>query len=118
MASLRKFTKRFVILLNIVIALLFLITCCNAFLHPDKWWFISLLAFFFPLVLIILLIFLFFWLFISPRWLLISLISLIIGWKNIHAFFGFNPSRNDFAHKEENSIRLLRWYVRRWEVFI
>jgi endonuclease/exonuclease/phosphatase family metal-dependent hydrolase len=118
MASLRKFTKRFVILLNIVIALLFLITCCNAFLHPDKWWFISLLAFFFPLFLIILLIFLFFWLFISPRWLLISLISLIIGWKNIHAFFGMNPSRKDFAHKQENSIRIMTWNVRRWDEFI
>ncbi len=118
MASLRKFTKRFVILLNILISLLFLITCCNAFLHPDKWWFISLLAFFFPIFLLILLCFLFLWLFISPRWSLISLISLIIGWQNIHAFFGMNPGRKDFYHKHENAIRIMTWNVRRWDEFI
>ena len=118
MASLRKFTKRFIILLNVVIALLFLITCCNAFLHPDKWWFISLLSFLFPLFLVMLLGFLFFWLFISDRWSLISLISLIIGWQNIHAFFGMSLAKKDFSHKEENALRIMTWNIRRWDEFI
>lgn len=117
MASLRKFTKRFIILLNIAIAILFLASCCNAFLHPDKWWFISLLSFLFPLFLILLLGVLFFWLFVSARWSLISLISLIIGWQNIHAFFGMNLSKKDFSHKKENTIRIMTWNVRRWDEF-
>ena len=117
MASLRKITKRFFILLNIGVALLFLITCCNAFLHPDKWWFISLLSFLFPLLLLGLLIFLFFWLFVSARWSLISLISLILGWSNIHAFFGMNLTKKDFSKKQEDAIRIMTWNVRRWDEF-
>lgn len=117
MASLRIFTKRFFILLNIVVGILFLLTCCNAFLHPDKWWFIALLAFFFPLFLLVLIGFLFFWAFAKPPYLLISIICLLIGWKNVHAFFGFNLARNDFTRKDSSSIRLLTWNVRSWDEF-
>ena len=117
MASLRKFTKRFFIFLNIVIGVLFLLACCNAFLHPDKWWFISLLAFFFPLFLVLLLVFFFIWLFVRPRYVLISLLCLLMGWKNIHAFFGFNPAKHDFSHKDSASFRILTWNVRSWDEF-
>jgi endonuclease/exonuclease/phosphatase family metal-dependent hydrolase len=117
MTSLRKFTKRFLILLNIVAGVLFLLSCCNAFLHPDKWWLIALLAFFFPLFLILILIFLIFWVFVSPRYLVISMICLLIGWKNIHAFFGFSLSGHDFTKKDSASIRIMTWNVRSWDEF-
>jgi endonuclease/exonuclease/phosphatase family metal-dependent hydrolase len=117
MTSLRKFTIRFFLLLNIVAGTLFLLSCCNAFLHPDKWWFISLLAFLFPLFLILLLIFLFFWLFLYARYALISLGCLFIGWQNIHAFFGFSLYKNDFSHKDSANIRIMTWNVRSWDEF-
>jgi endonuclease/exonuclease/phosphatase family metal-dependent hydrolase len=115
MTSLRKFTIQLFILLNIVVGILFLLSCCNAFLHPDKWWFISLLAFFFPLFLILLLIFLILWLFIYTRYALISMVCLLIGWQNIHAFFGFSVARHDFSHKDSTSIRIMTWNVRSWD---
>jgi endonuclease/exonuclease/phosphatase family metal-dependent hydrolase len=117
MISLRKFTKRLSLLLNIAVGFLFLLSCCNAFLHPDRWWFISLLAFFFPLLLILLIGFLIFWLFVCGRYALISGICLIIGWQNIHAFFGFNPSKHDFSHKDSAAIRIMTWNVRSWDEF-
>ena len=118
MASLRTITKRFFIFLNVGIGLLFLLSCCNSFLHPDKWWFISLLAFLFPVFLISLILFLIFWLFNAPRIALFSLFCLLIGWQNIHAFFGFGLHKNDFSKKESGSIRILTWNVRRWDEFI
>ncbi len=117
MISLRKFTKRILILLNTGVGFLFLLACCNAFLHPDTWWFIALLAFFFPLLLLLLLLFLVFWLFASIRYALISGICLIIGWQNIHAFFGFSMAKQDFNHKQPGSIRLMTWNVRGWDEF-
>src|ERR1700736_5462346 len=117
MTSLRKFTIRFFILLNIFAGILFLLACCNAFLHPDKWWFISLLAFFFPLFLILLLLFLLIWLFFYARYALISLGCLLIGWQNIHAFFGFSLAKNDFSHKDSTDIRIMTWNVRSWDEF-
>src|SRR3954465_12152506 len=109
MRSLRIFTIRFFILMNIVAGVLFLLTCCNAFLHPDKWWFISLLAFFFPLFLILLLVFLLIWLFLRRRYVIISLLCLLICWKNIHAFFGFSLAKHDFSRKDSSSLRILTW---------
>jgi endonuclease/exonuclease/phosphatase family metal-dependent hydrolase len=117
MTTLRNFTKRLFILLNFVVGLLFLLACCNAFLHPDKWWFISLLAFLFPLFLVLLLIFIFLWLFACARYALISLVCLIIGWQNIHSFFGFSLAKHDFTHKDSASIRIMTWNVRRWDEF-
>jgi endonuclease/exonuclease/phosphatase family metal-dependent hydrolase len=117
MLSLRKFAKRFFIFLNVAIGLLFLLACCNSFLHPDKWWFISLLAFLFPLLLLLLLLFIFFWLFVCSRYILISLICLVAGWQNVHSFFGFSLAKHDFTYKDSASIRLMTWNVRRWDEF-
>jgi endonuclease/exonuclease/phosphatase family metal-dependent hydrolase len=117
MTSLQKFTKRLFILLNVLVGLLFLLTCCNAFLHPDKWWFISLLAFFFPLFLILLLAFFFLWLFVKWRYAMISLICLIAGWQNVRAFFGMSLAKHDFAIKDSGSIRIMTWNVRRFDDF-
>ena len=118
MASLRKFTKRFIVIANIAVVILFLLACANAFLHPDRWWFISLLGLFFPLLLLLVAGFFIFWLFFNARMSLLSLVAMIIGWQNIHAFFAFSISKNNFADKPANSIRILTWNVRSWDEFI
>ncbi|HVY75508.1 MAG TPA: endonuclease/exonuclease/phosphatase family protein [Puia sp.] len=117
MLPLRKFAKHLFLVLNFLVAILFLLSCCNAFLHPDKWWFISLLSFFFPLFLVLLLLFALIWLFISKRWMLFPLGCLLLGWANIHALFGLSLSGNDFSHKPDHSIRLMTWNVRAWDDF-
>ncbi|MBS1596856.1 MAG: endonuclease/exonuclease/phosphatase family protein [Bacteroidetes bacterium] len=119
MASLRKFTKRFVIIANIIVVALFLLACANAFLHPDKWWFISVLGLIFPLLLILVFGFFIFWLFFYSRRLsLISLFALIIGIPNIRAFLALNISKSKFEAKAPNALRVLTWNVRRWDDFI
>ena len=117
MTSLRKFTKRLFILLNLLVCFLFLLACCNAFLHPDKWWFIALLAFIFPLLLVILLLSLIFWLFVKAHYALISFVCLLIGWQNIHAFFGFSMAKKDFIRKDSTSLRIMTWNLRSWDEY-
>ncbi len=117
MTTLRKFTKRLFILLNLLVAFLFLLSCCNAFLHPDKWWFIALLAFLFPLFLLLLTGFFIFWIFACPRYMFISVVCVMIGWQNVHAFFGFSLAGQDFSKKDSSSIRVMTWNVRRWDEF-
>lgn len=119
MALLRKFTKRFVIVTNIVVVVLFLLACANSFLHPDKWWFISILGLIFPLLLILVFGFFIFWLFFYSRRLsLLSLVALIIGWTNIHAFLALNVSKKNPGPKQADALRVLTWNVRRWDDFI
>jgi endonuclease/exonuclease/phosphatase family metal-dependent hydrolase len=119
MASLRKFTKKLLILANAVAALLFLLACLNSFLEPSKWWLISLLGLVFPLLFLVVLGFGICWLFLdSRRWAWLSVLTLILGWKNIHVFFAFHPQAGFQAQKAPGAIRLLTWNVRSWDEFI
>ncbi len=118
MPTLRNFTKRFIVFSNFFICLLFLLACCNPFLHPARWWFISLLGIVFPFLLLGVFCFFIFWLFFSSRkWALISLLTLLIGWKDIHALLGFHIGAAFKNEKAAGSIRILTWNVHEWDEF-
>jgi endonuclease/exonuclease/phosphatase family metal-dependent hydrolase len=118
MAFFRKLTKRICIIANIVVVILFLLACANAFLHPGRWWLVSLLGLFFPLLLLLVAGFMVFWLFFYSRKIaFLSLAALLLGWPNIHAFFAFNIPRKFRETRPANVIRLLTWNVRRWDEF-
>lgn len=105
----RTFTKRLCIFLNIVIAGLFLVACANAWLHPSKWWFFSLLGLGFPVLLILQLVFLTFWLVLRQKWAVLSAFALLLGFSNIRVFFGLHFATSFKPEKQESSIRILTW---------
>ncbi|HLY71074.1 MAG TPA: endonuclease/exonuclease/phosphatase family protein [Puia sp.] len=118
MAILRNLTRRIFIIVNVIVVFLFLLACTNPFLHPNTWWFISLLGLIFPLLLVLLILFLLFWLFFAKRhWAILSLITLIIGWQNIHAFFAFNMLSSFNHQKADSALRVITWNVRRFDEF-
>src|ERR1700754_4204054 len=93
MANLRNFTRRLFIILNVIAVVLFLLACANPFLHPGKWWFVSLLGLAFPFLLFAVGCFFVIGIFLSSHRLLslISLVTLVIGWSNIHSFLAMHP---------------------------
>lgn len=105
----RTFTKRLCIFLNIVIAGLFIVACANAWLHPSKWWFFSLLGLGFPVLLILQLVFLIFWLILRSKWAVLSAFALLLGLSNIRVFFGLHFATTFKQEKKEGSIRILTW---------
>jgi len=118
MASFRKFTKALTLISNLVIVFLFLLACLNAYLPTGKWIIISLLGLIFPLLLILVIGFFIFWLFFHSRnYALISLLALVIGWKNIHAFFAFDIHKRFITEKSSNALRILTWNVHGWDEF-
>jgi endonuclease/exonuclease/phosphatase family metal-dependent hydrolase len=109
--AIRKITKRIFIIINISIAVFFLLSCANAFLHPERWWFFALLGLVFPFLLLITFAFLIFWLLFRSRWAFLSLGVLLFGYSNIRALIGFH-SGGFTSEKKENSIRIMSWNVR------
>src|SRR3954462_12672823 len=107
----RKITKRVFIIINIVFACIFLLSCCNAFLHPQQWWFIALLGLAFPFLLAIMVAFFVLWLIFRSKWALLPLVCLAIGYTNIRAVLAFNFSNNYNVQKAPGSIRILTWNV-------
>jgi endonuclease/exonuclease/phosphatase family metal-dependent hydrolase len=95
----------------VVIAGFFLIACANAWLHPSKWWFFSLLGLGFPVLLILLFSFLAFWLMLRSKWALLSAFVLLIGLGNIRVFLGLHFATSFKEKKEDGALRVLTWNV-------
>lgn len=114
MASYRRFTKVFFVTLNGFVAIIFLLACLAPYLDPKKWWPVSLIGLGFAFIIITLVAFIFFWLIFNPKWILISLVSLTIGYKSILVFFGFHtPDKFDY-NKPDNVLRVAHWNVARF----
>jgi len=114
MARYRRFTKIFFIALNSVVAIIFLLSCLAPFLNPKKWWPISLLGLGLAFMIITLIAFIFFWLVFRPRFMLISALSLALGYKSILVFFGFHiPDKFDYT-RSANVLRIAHWNVARF----
>jgi endonuclease/exonuclease/phosphatase family metal-dependent hydrolase len=110
----RTFARKFVLIINIIIAVVFLLACIAPYLNPGKWWFISPLGLAFPFLLVLLLVFIFFWLFAKPKYSVISIVVLIAGIKSIGVFFAFNSPHQFNYEKKENVLRIVTWNVARF----
>ncbi len=107
----RKITKRVFIIANLIIACVFLLACCNAFLNPQTWWFIALLGLAFPFLFILVACFLILWLIFKSRWALLSLGCLLVSYPHIRAIWAFNYGKEVKASKPKGSLRILTWNV-------
>ena len=114
MAIYKRFTKVLFIVLNVGVAVVFLLGCIAPYLNPQKWWFITLIGLGFGFLIVTLLSFIFFWLVFSPKFIFISVVALLIGWKPITVFFAFhNPDRFDYG-KPKDVLRVVHWNVGRF----
>ncbi|MBO9572182.1 MAG: endonuclease/exonuclease/phosphatase family protein [Chitinophagaceae bacterium] len=107
----RKISKRLLIIIHIVVASLFLLACCNAFLNPMTWWFLSIIGLGFPFLLVGVVFFGLFWLLFLSRWGWLSLACLVLGYSNIRALIGFNYGKKYTKTKPANSLRVMSWNV-------
>jgi endonuclease/exonuclease/phosphatase family metal-dependent hydrolase len=120
MPKFRNFTRRLFIILNGLAVLLFLLACANSFLHPGRWWLISLLGLIFPYLLLFVICFFLFTLFMRSfrRWSLLSLAALLIGRSNIRHFVAMHPgNRFHETRQPGTTLRILTWNIRSFDDF-
>jgi len=110
---LRKVSKKFFILSNIVLAIAFLLVCCTGFLNPGRYWYVAVLGVGFPFIVLFLLLFIFFWWFFKSRWALLSIIVLLLGWAQVYALFGFHLFASFDIEKKPGTLRVMQWNVSR-----
>jgi len=112
----RRLTKHFLIVVNVIAAILFLLGCYGYFFNPKYFWllgFLTLTSFYFFLVL---LAFAFFWLLIKPRRALISAVALVLAYKPITNILPFRLPQDFTQQKKENSLRIMTWNVAQFNV--
>jgi len=112
----RRQTKRIVIIVNILAAVLFLLGSYSYLFRPDRYWPIGLLnlsAFYFLLALIG---FMIFWLIVKPRRSLISLAAILLAIQPVSNIIPFRFSSSFSMQKQENDIRVMTWNVAQFNV--
>ena len=112
----RRLTKRFFIALNIIAAILFLLGSYGYLFNPTWFWpigFLTLTAFYFFLILVA---FIFFWFFIRPYRVLISVIAILLAYPSINNIFPFRFSSSFAKTKQANALRVITWNVAQFNV--
>lgn len=110
-SSIRKTSKTFVVILNALVAALFLIACLSPWLNPAKYWWIGFLGILVPYFIFILFFSIIFWLLTKPKLALISVITLAIGWQQLFVFFAFHSKDGFEKKKDRDAIRVIDWNV-------
>ncbi len=112
----RSFTKRFFILINLLLALLFLLGCNSAFFFSASWWpigFLTLSAFY---LLIILFLFFLFWLVFKSRWAFIFLVTVAVSLKDITEIIPIRFSSSFNMPAPTKGLRVMSWNVAQFDV--
>lgn len=111
----RIFTKRFFIITNILLVILFLLSCLAPDLDPRKWWLVSFLGLGFPFLLLLNLLCIAGWLILMrPKYALISGIALLLSVKSIILTFAFHGGSGFDYSRKPGTIRVATWNVARF----
>ncbi len=99
------------LLTNSIVVIVFLLACYQPRLSPEIFWGLGYLSIGFPYLLLLLIAFCIFWLFAKPKLILLTLISLIIGFPQIALLY--NIHEEGFAlEKKEGELRVMTWNVK------
>jgi endonuclease/exonuclease/phosphatase family metal-dependent hydrolase len=99
-------------MVNLGLAVIFVLACFQHWLSPETFWFIGYLSIAFPYLLVAVTLFLFFWIFSKKHklYILISLVALAIGYRQIGVLFSLQA--NGFEEeKTPGSIRVMTWNI-------
>lgn len=112
----RRVTKRFFILVNLLIAALFLMGCYSELFFPASWWPIGFLTLSLFYLLLGLLAFFIFWLFVKPAWSLIFIATAALSFRHIRNIIPFRTSTYFTMQKNSNDLRVMSWNVAQFDI--
>lgn len=109
----KRFSKLWVSLL-VLIVFVFLLTFLIPYLHPGKFWLISMLGLAYPFLLLLVIICLVICALKRTRWFLLPLSALILNWKQTSVLFALHWKEEFNQQNQPGTLRVLSWNVSRW----
>lgn len=110
----RIFTRRFLLILHLLVVFFFLLACLAPYLDPERWWVLYVLTLGFPFLLLLVVLIMLGWLMVKPRYALISACALLLGFRSITVFFAFHTSQDFNQQKKPGTVRIATWNVARF----
>jgi endonuclease/exonuclease/phosphatase family metal-dependent hydrolase len=111
----RRLSKKFFIISNIIIAVLYVTGCYGKFFLTIGWpfGFMPLMSFY---LLIILVLFIVFWLFVKRSWALLSVIAVLLTIQPLRHIVPFRLSTDFDVMGKTDDIRVMSWNVAQFNV--
>jgi endonuclease/exonuclease/phosphatase family metal-dependent hydrolase len=113
-SRIRIIARKTFVVLNIITAALYLLSCLAPYIKPTSSWVIAMLGLAFPFLLVALLGFIFLWLILKLKRVWFSVIILLFGYKSISVFWAFNTASGFNVQKNKDHIRIASWNVARF----
>ncbi len=102
----RKAFRFLFLMLNIAAVIALLVSYLSVFIPPDKYWVPALFGLAFPFLVAANLIFVIFWLLVKPKYSLISVLAVLVGWSMLSRYVQFGGSKT-----ENEGIKVLSYNV-------
>ncbi len=113
--KIRKYFRRIILLINLLLAALLLISYLSTFISPVYYHWIAFLGLIYPVLLITNILMVIYWLLLRSKKSLISIVAIIIGFNHIGDFFTINFE--DKIPSGKSKVEVLSYNVRvfnRW----
>lgn len=91
----RKLLRNIFLIINLIVVFALFTAYLAVYISPDKYWLPSLFGLAYPFILTVNIFFIGFWLLFKPRFLLLSLISIVIGWGFVSRYVQLNDEKID-----------------------
>jgi len=108
---LKKFISKILLIANILVAILLISSYLSVYISPGTFWISAFIGLGYPFILIINVLFVLLWLVFRKWYVLLSLVTIILGWNIFREYFQFQPNKKQDVVKEKQ-IRLLTYNVR------
>ncbi len=116
MGMFRKFTKKSLVIINVLLAIVLIIGCNAKYFNPSYYWFVGFITLAAPYLFICVFAFIFFWLFAKKKLALISIITILILWKPLGHIFKFRPNTAFTNTKQAEAVRVMSWNVEQFQI--
>lgn len=92
----RSFFKSLMIIINILIVICLLMSYAAGYISPAKFWLFAFFGIAYPLFLLLNILFILFWILLWKKYFLLSLVTILIGYRQIQSLipFSFSEERN------------------------
>jgi endonuclease/exonuclease/phosphatase family metal-dependent hydrolase len=108
---LKNFITKTLLLANILAAFSLIATYLSVYISPASYWIFAFIGMGYPFILIVNVLFILLWLVFRKWYILISIVTIAIGWNIFREYFQFHPKGKEPVINEKQ-IRLLTYNVR------
>jgi endonuclease/exonuclease/phosphatase family metal-dependent hydrolase len=115
----RKFIEGFIIILNVLVAAAMLVAYLAPLINPSKIFLPALFGLGYPYLLILNLVFVVYWMIRLKRYILISLLVILIGWNHLNNLVPLNLRKSEIPvnAREDQMFTVMTYNVRQFNLY-